>query len=144
MNKRVKNADQPWVVYGHYDGNKLVYIGSGQVHRAFQFIKRDNEHYKWLIKKAIITPAVEFIKILFVTDDYDEARFIEGRLIAETTTRFNKTLNKVTFADISYAKDQMSKGKSLRSCASEIGIAHNNLRVLLNLPYCDTEYNIQL
>lgn len=144
MNKRVKNADQTWVVYGHYDGDKLVYLGSGQVHRAFQFIKRGSEHYDWLVEKAIITPAVEFIKILFITDDFEEARFIEGRLIAETTTRFNKTLNKVTFADLSYAKKQMGEGKSLRSCASKIGIAHNNLRVLLKLPYCDTDYNIQL
>lgn len=142
MNKRVKNTDQTWVVYGHYDNNELVYLGSGQVHRAFQFIKRDAEHYNWLVENSLKYLTVDFIKILFVTDDYEEARFVEGRLIAEHTTRFNKNLNKVTFKDLKQTKQKMDNGQSLRSCASEIGVAHNNLRVLLKLPYCNSNYNI--
>jgi len=143
MSKRVKNTDQKWVVYAHYDHEEMVYLGSGQVHRAFQFIKRDKKHYDWMVEKSLKNLTANFIRLLFVTDDYEEARFVEGRLIAEHSTRFNKSLNKVTFEDLNYAKEKMSNGKSLRSCASEIGVAHNNLRVLLKLPYCNSVYNIK-
>jgi hypothetical protein len=141
LNNRVKNADQPWVVYGHYENNELVYLGSGQVHRAFQFIKRSDNHYSWLVETALKALTVDFIKILFVTDDFNEVRFIEGRLIAEYKPRFNKNQNKLTFKDLKEAKIKISKGKSIRSCAEEIGIVHNNLRVLLKLKYCNRDYS---
>jgi len=142
MCNRVKNADQPWVVYAHYDESVPVYIGSGQVHRAFQFIKRSSNHYDWLVEKSLENLTADFIKIVFVTRDYDEARFVEGRLIAENNLRFNKSLNKVTFSDLKNTMKAMQNGESLRSCASKIGVAHNNLRVLLKLPYCNSHYNI--
>lgn len=140
MTKRVKNADQPWVVYAHYESDDVVYLGSGQVHRAFQFIKRSEEHYDWLVDKAVKNLTGNFVSILFVTDDYEEARFIEGRLIAEHKPLFNKTLNKLTFKDLSWSLEQMRQGNSMRSCAREIGIAHNNLNTLLKLPYCSNDY----
>lgn len=140
MSNRVKNADQPWVVYGHYEGNELMYLGSGQVHRAYQFIKRDTSHYNWLVEKALENRATDFVKILFVTDDFNEARFVEGRLIAEYNPQFNKNLNKLTFEDLKWSLKEIENGQSLRSCARKIGIAHNNLRVLLALPYCKTDY----
>jgi hypothetical protein len=140
MSNRVKNTDQTWVVYCHYDNKTPVYIGSGQVHRAFQFIKRSDKHYSWLVENALKNRTADFIKILFSTNDYEEARFVEGRLIAEYRPEFNKSLNKITFNDLSYVIDSVNQGKSIRSCAKEIGIYHNNLCQLLKLKYCKNNY----
>lgn len=145
MSNRVKNADQPWCVYAHYDGNDLVYIGSGTLQRAFEFNKdkRSPDHYNWFCIK-LLHRATDFIKVIEITDDYEEARFIEGRLIAEFKPKFNKTLNKLTFKDLKETLNKMDNGRSLRKCAKDLGIQHNNLRVLLQLPYCNKEYKYYL
>lgn len=142
MSNRVKNADQKWVVYVHYDDSEVVYLGSGQVHRAFQFIKRDEEHYDWMVEKSLSNLTADFCQIVFVTKDYDEARFVESRLIAENSPRFNKQNTKLTFQDLKDCRRKIQDGMSLRSCASEVGIAHNNLRLALKQPYVENEYNI--
>jgi hypothetical protein len=140
MTKRVKNADQPWVVYAHYDADGVVYIGSGQVHRAFQFTKRSEEHYDWFVEHATKNLTGDFIKILFVTEERPEALFVEGRLMAEFKPKFNIHMSKVTRKELAQTILWMSDGKSLRSCASSIGIAHDNLRILLKQKYCNNDY----
>jgi len=143
MSNRVKNADQTWIVYGHYESDgTLVYLGSGQVHRAFQFIKRSKEHYAWLVASALKNGNNQFVKILFDSDDFAEVRFIEGRLIAQYNPKFNKNLNKITFADLKYTIKQTQKGESIRGCAKDIGVYHNNLCQLLKLPYCENDYSM--
>lgn len=139
---RVKDADQPWCVYGHYEGNDLVYIGSGTLQRAMDFSKdkRDELHYNWYCTQ-ILSRFTDFVRILEITPDYDEVRFIEGRLIAEYKPRFNKNLNKVTFKDLKETITKMRAGKSLRQCAVDVDIYHNNLRVLLLQPYCENDYS---
>jgi len=142
MSNRVKNADQTWVVYGHYESDgTLVYLGSGQVHRAFQFLKRSEDHYEWLIASALKNGNNNFVKILYETRDFAEIRFIEGRLIAEYKPEFNRNLNKITFADLRYTLRKMKQGVSIRSCAKDVGVYHNNLCQLLKLPYCDNDYS---
>lgn len=144
MSNRVKNTDQAWVVYGHFQNDTLVYLGSGQVHRAFQFIKREESHEAWMIEQALKNLTANFSRILFVTDDYDEARFVESRLIADHAPRYNKQNTKLTFADVKYAKKKMSEGVSLRSCARELGIAHDNLRIALKHPCSDKYYDVAI
>jgi len=140
MCNRVKNTDQTWVVYCHYDDDKVAYIGSGQVHRAFQFIKRSDTHYKWMVEQSLKNLTANFSQIVFVTSDYDEARYVESRLIAEHNPTFNKTDTKLTFEDIKTANKKIGEGMSLRGCAKELNISHNNLRIALSKTYSGKDY----
>jgi hypothetical protein len=140
MSNRVKNADQTWVVYVHYDNDDVVYIGSGQVHRAFQFIKREENHAEWMVEKSLERLTADFCQIVFQTRDYEEARYVESRLIAEHNPKFNRTQSKLTFQDIKFVQDRMKQGESLRSCARSMGMAHDNLRIALAKPHSKTDY----
>ena len=142
--KKGINAEQPWVVYAHYEGETPVYIGSGTVERPAEVKKRSPEHRKWLGEYLVKHKNASFMKILFVTDSFDEARYIEGRLIAEHKSKFNKNLNKATFSDINEAIAKIKSGTSIRQCARDINMVHNNLRVLLNLPHAGNSYEIEL
>jgi hypothetical protein len=135
MSNRVKNFNQLWCVYAHIIENDLVYIGSGTLQRAYDFMpdKRSENHYKWF--SEIVAKNQPFVKIIHTTNLYEEARFIEGRLIAEYKPKFNKNLNKVTFQDLKDAIEKLKNGYSLRKCAREINVAENNLRVLLLSPF---------
>jgi hypothetical protein len=141
MTNRVKNFNQLWCVYIHIIENDLVYIGSGTLQRAFDFMpdKRSPDHYKWFCDNVINTN--NFVKILYTSNDYEEVRFVEGRLIAEYKPCFNKNLNKITFSDLKQARYKIDTGVSLRQCAKELQVAHNNLRVLLNSQYCNFDLN---
>lgn len=138
MTNRVKNTDQTWVVYGHYDNNDLVYIGSGQVHRAWQFIKRSKEHYDWLVKQGENNNLN--VRVLYKTKVFEDARFLEGRLIAEYNPKFNKNLNKLTLKDVAFVKKSLKQGKSVRWCSKEIGIYHNNICQLMKVPSWNKEF----
>lgn len=142
-NTRVKDADQPWCVYVHYEGNDPVYIGSGTLHRCMDFAKdkRSEEHYDWF-QKQILAKNTSFIKIVFLTHDHEEARYVENRLIPEFKPRYNKTLNKLTFDDILTTQELMARGHSIRSIAPTLDIYHNNLCQLLKLPYVHRDYTV--
>jgi hypothetical protein len=141
MTNRVKNFNQLWCVYSHSIENDLVYIGSGTLQRSFDFMpdKRSPGHYLWFCENVVKNNNI--VKILYTSKDYEEVRFVEGRLIAEYKPCFNKNLNKITFNDLKEAQDKINTGTSLRQCAKKLQVAHNNLRVLLLSPYCNFDLN---
>lgn len=138
---RVKDTDQTWVVYCHYEEDQVVYIGSGQVHRAFQFIKRSEDHCDWMVKQALRYRTAEFARIVFTSDYYDEVRYLESRLIPTHKPKFNKNIGKLTLDDISYARKHIDSGVSLRRTSVLLGISHNNLRTALLPKYARNNYD---
>jgi hypothetical protein len=84
--------DNRFYVYGHYDGNELVYVGMGQKGRAFDCrsdsTRQSNEHTKFMVEK-LTNGDVSFVQFFATHLSKLEADKIELSLIKEHDPKFN-------------------------------------------------------
>ena len=116
-------------VYLHKVNGKVIYVGSTEnLYRAYEFnpTKRIKNHLEEFNKS--VTDGTFYVEVLPPYASKVIMLLAEAELIA----KYNSPLNiarPVTPAQIKWAISEMNSGRSLRNCAEEIGIAHDNLRL---------------
>lgn len=84
--------DNRFYVYGHYDGDELVYIGMGQKGRAFDCrsdsSRQNNVHTNFMIEK-LTDGDVSFVKFFETHLSKVEADSLEKKLIRQYDPKFN-------------------------------------------------------
>lgn len=84
--------DKRFYVYGHYDGDELVYIGMGQKGRAFDCrsdtTRQLNEHTLFMTDK-LTNGDVSFVKFFAVKLSKEDAEYLEKQLIQQHDPKYN-------------------------------------------------------
>ena len=78
-----------YYVYGHYDGDELVYVGKGKNHRAWEcggVKSRIKEHLEWMQSVNLF----EVVKPIALNLTEEEALLLEDSLMRELKPKFNR------------------------------------------------------